>query len=59
EARARAAEVLDAARLSAERIARETERVLREHGELWDDVRAQMDTVQSDITTLTGRARVE
>jgi hypothetical protein len=29
--------------------------VLREHGEAWDDVRAQMDTVQDSITTLTGQ----
>ncbi|GHD95721.1 cellulose-binding protein [Streptomyces naganishii] len=53
--RARAAEVLADARLRAERISQETERVLREHGEMWDDVREQMDTVQSSITALTGR----
>ncbi|MEU2880391.1 hypothetical protein G3I64_13115, partial [Streptomyces sp. SID8499] len=56
QARARAAEVLAEARRQAERTARETERVLRAHGEMWDDMRAQMDTVQDSITTLTGRA---
>ncbi|MBK3647358.1 cellulose-binding protein, partial [Streptomyces sp. MBT33] len=54
EARARAAEILAEARLQEERIARETERVLREHGERWDDVQAQMDFVRSSLTALTG-----
>ena len=52
-----AAEILAEARLRADRIARETERVLREHGELWDDMRAQMDSVQSRITALRSSAR--
>ncbi|NUR64679.1 MAG: cellulose-binding protein, partial [Streptomyces sp.] len=34
-------------------------RVLREHGERWDDVRAHMDLVRNSLTTLTGRAPAE
>ncbi|NEA48309.1 hypothetical protein G3I35_19075, partial [Streptomyces sp. SID10815] len=56
QARARASEVVAEARRQAERTARETERVLRVHGEVWDGMRAQMDTVQDSITALTGRA---
>jgi hypothetical protein len=59
DAMAQAAEVLAEARAQEERIARETERVLREHGERWDDVRAQMDQVRTSLMTLTGRASVE
>ncbi|MGW1726297.1 cellulose-binding protein [Streptomyces sp. NPDC002306] len=59
EARARAAELLAEARVRADRIARDTEQVLREHGERWDDVRAHMDHVRSSLTALTGRAPVE
>ncbi|MCX4990400.1 MULTISPECIES: cellulose-binding protein [unclassified Streptomyces] len=59
DAAARAAELLAEARVQEERIARETERVLREHGERWDDVRAHMDHVRSSLTSLTGRAPAE
>ncbi|MFI6340079.1 cellulose-binding protein [Streptomyces sp. NPDC050535] len=59
DAEGRAAEVLAEARVREDRIARETERVLREHGERWDDVRAHMDHVQSSLTALTGRAPAE
>jgi hypothetical protein len=59
EARARAAEVLAQARVEEERIARETERVLREHGERWDDMQAQMDHVRNSLAALTGRAPME
>ncbi|MFD9007412.1 cellulose-binding protein [Streptomyces sp. NPDC059582] len=59
EARARAAELLAEARVRADRIARDTEQVLREHGERWDDVRAHMDHVRSSLTALTGRAPAE
>ncbi|MET7567278.1 cellulose-binding protein [Streptomyces sp. NPDC005492] len=59
EAAERAAEVLAEARVREERIARDTERVLREHGETWDDVRAHMDNVQSSLAALTGRAAAE
>jgi cell division septum initiation protein DivIVA len=59
EARVRAAEVLAEARVREERVARETERVLREHGEMWDDVRAHIDHVRNSLTALTGRAPAE
>ncbi|MFJ4832235.1 cellulose-binding protein [Streptomyces sp. NPDC088747] len=59
DAEARAAEVLAEGRAREDRIARETERVLREHGERWDDVRAHMDHVRSSLTALTGRAPAE
>lgn len=54
-AREHAAALLADARCHADRIARETERVLREHGERWDDVRAHMDYVRSSLSALTGR----
>ncbi|SEE27512.1 hypothetical protein SAMN05216489_06054 [Streptomyces sp. 3213] len=59
EAAERAAEVVAEARVRAERIDRDTERVLREHGEMWDDVQAHMDHVRSSLTALTGRAPAE
>jgi cell division septum initiation protein DivIVA len=59
DAEARAAELLAEARVEEDRINRETERVLREHGEQWDDVRAHMDNVRSSLTALTGRAAAE
>ncbi|MFJ4621402.1 cellulose-binding protein [Streptomyces sp. NPDC088812] len=55
EARARAAEILAEARVRKDRIARETERVLREHGERWDHVQAHMDSVRNNLSALTGR----
>ncbi|MDX3387745.1 cellulose-binding protein [Streptomyces niveiscabiei] len=48
--------LLTEAHHQADRIARETERVLREHGERWDDVRAHMDYVRTSLSALTGRA---
>ncbi|MFE9452542.1 cellulose-binding protein [Streptomyces sp. NPDC006739] len=59
EARARAAEILAEARLREDRIARETEDLLREHGETWDVVQAHMDHVRSRLSALTGRATAE
>ncbi|MFJ9247792.1 cellulose-binding protein [Streptomyces sp. NPDC101776] len=59
EAAERADEVVAEARVRAERVARDTERVLREHGETWDDVQAHMDHVRSSLTALTGRAAAE
>ncbi|MGV9897336.1 cellulose-binding protein, partial [Streptomyces tendae] len=56
EARARAAEVVAEARVRQERIARDTERVLREHGERWDELQAHMASVRSNLHSLTGRA---
>ncbi|MER6343418.1 cellulose-binding protein [Streptomyces sp. NPDC001595] len=60
EAHTRAAEILAEARVREEHIARDTERVLREHGERWDDVQAHMSSVRSSLAALTGgRAPVE
>ncbi|MFE8948116.1 cellulose-binding protein [Streptomyces sp. NPDC007856] len=59
EARARAVEILADARVREEHIARETEQVLREHGETWDHVRAHMDQVRSSLISLTGKAALE
>jgi hypothetical protein len=58
-AAARAVELVAEARAREDLVARETERVLREHGETWDDVRAHMDAVRDSLTALTGRAAVE
>ncbi|MGW2963353.1 cellulose-binding protein [Streptomyces sp. NPDC001220] len=58
-ARVRAEEILAEARVREERIARDTERVLREHGETWDDVQAHMDHMRDSLMTLTGRATAE
>ncbi|MFF4491382.1 cellulose-binding protein [Streptomyces sp. NPDC001544] len=56
EAHARAAEILAEARVREDAIARETEQVLREHGETWDAMQTQMDDVRSNLATWTGRA---
>lgn len=58
-ARVRADEILAEARVREERIARDTERVLREHGETWDDVQAHMDHMRDSLMSLTGRATAE
>ncbi|GGO55969.1 MULTISPECIES: cellulose-binding protein [Streptomyces] len=55
DAQARAADILARARMREERVGRETERILREHGERWDEVRAHMDHVRSSLAALTGR----
>ncbi|MFF0222647.1 cellulose-binding protein [Streptomyces sp. NPDC004629] len=59
EAHARAAEIVADARVREEYIAHETERVLREHSEVWDDMQAQMDCVRDSLTSLTGRTAWE
>ncbi|MFF9087300.1 DivIVA domain-containing protein [Streptomyces sp. NPDC014991] len=59
EAHARAAEIVADARLRGERIARETERVLCEHSETWDDVQAHMDSVRDSLISLTGKVAME
>ncbi|MFD4790902.1 cellulose-binding protein [Streptomyces sp. NPDC058459] len=59
EARARAAEIVAGARLHEERTARETEHVLREHSEAWDEVQAQTSRVRDRLTELTGRAAAQ
>ncbi|MFD9356267.1 cellulose-binding protein [Streptomyces sp. NPDC060031] len=56
DAEARAAELIAAARVREERIARETERVLREHAESQEEMRAHMNHVRSSLAALTGRA---
>ncbi|MFI1410013.1 cellulose-binding protein [Streptomyces sp. NPDC020707] len=59
DADARAAELLAEARVREERVVRETERVLREHGERWDEVQTHMAHVRTSLATLTGRAAAE
>nr|MCF0102862.1 hypothetical protein [Streptomyces sp. MH191] len=54
EARTRAEELVAGARAREESIARDTERVLREHGERWDDVRARIDQVRASLLALRG-----
>ncbi|QCR47935.1 cellulose-binding protein [Streptomyces sp. SGAir0924] len=55
-ARTRASELIAGARDRRERIARETELVLHEHGERWDELQAHVDSVRSNLRSLTGRA---
>ncbi|MEV6834907.1 cellulose-binding protein [Streptomyces sp. NPDC051133] len=59
EAHARAADLVADARVRAECIAQETERVLCEHSETWEDVQTHMDSVRDSLISLTGRAAVE
>ncbi|MEU6767225.1 cellulose-binding protein [Streptomyces sp. NPDC046853] len=59
DAEARGAELIAAAGAREEGIARDTERMLREHGEEWDEVRAHMEHVRSSLAALTGRAAAE
>ncbi|MEU9296763.1 cellulose-binding protein [Streptomyces sp. NPDC048266] len=55
DAEARAGEMFAAARLTAERVERETERVLREHEEARDDIHAHMEHIRTALAALTGR----
>ncbi|MFD8635115.1 MULTISPECIES: DivIVA domain-containing protein [unclassified Streptomyces] len=55
DAEALAAEVLAGARVEEERVGRETERVLREHAEAEEEMRAHMDHVRASLAALTGR----
>jgi hypothetical protein len=59
DAEARAAELLSEARACAERIARETERLLREHEESREEMEAHMAHISNSLATLTGRAAAE
>ncbi|WP_240805506.1 MULTISPECIES: cellulose-binding protein [unclassified Streptomyces] len=59
DAEARAAELLAEARVREERIGRETDRILREHAEAQDEMRAHMNHVRSSLAALTGRAPAE
>jgi hypothetical protein len=51
--------VVEQARQRAEEIARDTEQVLREHGETWDEVRMQMDQMRNSLSTLERQAALE
>ncbi|MEU0634444.1 cellulose-binding protein [Streptomyces sp. NPDC005989] len=55
DAEARAAELIAAARVSEERVVRETERIVREHEEGRDEVQAHMAHVRNSLAALTGR----
>ncbi|MFE3523581.1 cellulose-binding protein [Streptomyces sp. NPDC059161] len=59
DAEARGAELLARARVDEERIARETERVLREHAEASDEARAHLAHVRASLAALTGRSTPE
>ncbi|WP_328970087.1 cellulose-binding protein [Streptomyces sp. NBC_00239] len=56
DAEARGAELIAQARVEEERIVRETDRVLREHAEEQEEMRAHMNHVRSSLAALTGRA---
>ncbi|MFE0477596.1 cellulose-binding protein [Streptomyces sp. NPDC058947] len=55
EAEARAAGLLDGARARAEAVERETARLLREHADQRDGVRAHIDHVHSSLTAWAGQ----
>jgi cell division septum initiation protein DivIVA len=59
DAEARGAELLAGGRAREERVGRETDRILREHEEAGDELRAHMAHVRSSLATLTGRAAAE
>ncbi|WP_406000372.1 cellulose-binding protein [Streptomyces sp. NBC_00829] len=59
DAQARAAELISGAQVHAERIGRDTERVLREHEELREEMDAHMAHIRNSLTALTGRAAAE
>ncbi|WP_327367870.1 cellulose-binding protein [Streptomyces sp. NBC_01217] len=55
DAEAQGAELIAAARAREERVIRETERILREHEEGREEVRAHMTHVRNALAALTGR----
>ncbi|MFE4539177.1 cellulose-binding protein [Streptomyces scopuliridis] len=59
DAAARAEELLARARADAEGIARETERLLREHTEVCEETQAHMAHVRNALAALTGRLPAE
>ncbi|MEV6649340.1 cellulose-binding protein [Streptomyces sp. NPDC051219] len=59
DAEAQGAELLAQARARADRLARDTERVLREHAEAEEEMRAHMENINSSLAALTGRAAAE
>ncbi|MBV2356781.1 cellulose-binding protein [Streptomyces sp. J2-1] len=56
EAHTRATDLLTAARAHEQRLAHDTERVLRDHSETWDDVQTHMASARTRLTSLTGGA---
>ncbi|MET4927560.1 cellulose-binding protein [Streptomyces sp. PSRA5] len=59
DAAARAEDLIAQARAAEERTVRETERILREHTEVREEVQARMTHVRNSLAALTGRAPVE
>ncbi|EST24473.1 hypothetical protein M877_25145, partial [Streptomyces niveus NCIMB 11891] len=56
DAVARAEELIAQARAAEERTVRETERILREHTEVREEVQARMTHIRNSLAALTGRA---
>ncbi|MFG2877495.1 cellulose-binding protein [Streptomyces sp. NPDC048337] len=56
DAEAVAAELLAEAGVREERVGRETDRILREHAETQEEMRAHMNHIRSSLAALTGRA---
>ncbi|MER5962064.1 cellulose-binding protein [Streptomyces sp. NPDC002057] len=59
DAEARASALLAEARMKAERVERETERVLREHEEAREEIHAHVDHIRNALAALTGRGPAE
>ncbi|MFJ9028910.1 cellulose-binding protein [Streptomyces sp. NPDC102274] len=59
DAAARAEELLARARADADGVARETERLLREHAEIREEMQAHMAHVRNSLAALTGRLPAE
>ncbi|OON75942.1 hypothetical protein B1H18_21615 [Streptomyces tsukubensis] len=59
DARARGVEALAEARSREERVIRETDRVLRDHEESREELRARLDHVRGSLAALTGRGTGE
>ncbi|MEV7420306.1 DivIVA domain-containing protein [Streptomyces sp. NPDC089919] len=59
DAEARGAELIAGARVVEERTGRETERILREHEEAQEEMRAHMTHIRNSLAALTGRAPAE
>ncbi|MET7933834.1 cellulose-binding protein [Streptomyces sp. NPDC005322] len=59
DAQAQAAEIIAQARAREERLARETERTLREHVERREELKAHLEHVRGSLAALTGKPVVE
>ena len=55
DAQAQAAEIVAQARAREERLARETERMLREHVERREELKAHLEHVRGSLAALTGK----